>query len=60
MVCLLQVAFGSQETFRKAVVHMDRITQDDHYSTSGGTLTKIKNIPLLPGLANLVSFIAIG
>ena len=49
LLFLVQNAFAFQGTFRKAVVHIDRITQDDHYLSAGGTLTKIKNIPLPPG-----------
>ena len=50
---LIQEAFAFQAAFRKAVVHIDRITQDDH--TTGGI---IERIPLPPGLGlgNLVSF----
>ena len=53
---LLQNAFAFEVAWRKAVVHKDRITTDDHYASASGTLTEIDRIQLPQGQKNGVNY----
>ena len=57
LLFLIKNGLAGDSVWRKAVVHQDRILNDNHYRSLGGALTKIEKIPFPEGLVESVSSI---